>query len=110
MKDCIFCKIVAGEIPCKKIWEDEYFLAFLTIEPLSEGHTLVIPKKHFRWVWDLPAGRQSPNFGGFFEVVKVVKKVLDAKYQPEFMELKIFGVDVPHAHIHLIPHYENLTS
>jgi len=100
MKDCIFCKIVTGKIPSFKIWEDKDYLAFLNIKPDSEGHTLVIPKKHYRWVWDIE------DFGGYLEKVKEVKKILDKKYHPKFVEVKIYGVDVPHAHVHLIPHYE----
>ena len=53
MQDCIFCKIVAGEIPCRKVYEDDNFLAFFDVRPLNLGHTLVIPKKHCRWVWDV---------------------------------------------------------
>ena len=64
MMATIFTKIVNGEIPCYKVAEDENFLAFLSIDPLSPGHTLVIPKKHYRWVWDVP------NAGDFFEVAK----------------------------------------
>ena len=58
MQECIFCQIVAGKLPSYKVYEDEEFLAFLDIFPKSTGHTLVIPKKHVEWVWDLPAGRQ----------------------------------------------------
>ena len=54
MNDCVFCQIAAGKIPCFKIYEEEGFLAFLDINPWVEGHTLVIPKKHYRWVWDMP--------------------------------------------------------
>lgn len=104
MEDCVFCKIVEGKIPCEKVWEDENYLAFLNINPISRGHTLLIPKIHYRWVWEVA------NFTGYFEAVRTVKEVLDIKYQSKFMEMKIFGADVPHAHIHLIPHYESLTS
>jgi len=64
--NCIFCKIVKGEIPAYKIYEDENFLAFLDINPQSPGHTQVIPKRHYRWVWDIP------NVGAYFEVVKLL--------------------------------------
>lgn len=99
MSDCIFCKIAKKEIPSEIVWEDENFIAFSDINPLSKGHTLIIPKKHFRWVWDVE------NIGNYFEKVKEVKKILDEKYQPVFVEVKVWGIDVPHAHVHLIPHY-----
>ena len=51
--NCIFCKIAKGEIPCNKIYEDNEYVAFLDINPLNKGHALVIPKKHFRWVYDV---------------------------------------------------------
>lgn len=113
MTDCIFCKIAKKEIPAKIVWEDENFLAFLDVKPESKGHTLVIPKKHYRWVWDLPAhacrqagGRQDiPNFGEYFEKVREVKNLLDKKYQPKFVTVKVWGIDVHHAHVHLIPQY-----
>ena len=64
MTDCIFCKIVNRELPCYKIYEDESFLVFLDIFPYVEGHVLVIPKKHYRWVWDVE------NVGEYFEIVE----------------------------------------
>lgn len=102
----VFCKIVKGEIPAHKIWENENYLAFLDIQPKSQGHTLVIPKEHYRWVWDLPVGRQAlPNFGEYFEKVKLVEQKLQKALKPEFIELWVYGLDVPHAHVHLIPHF-----
>ena len=61
--DCIFCKIVAGEIPSHKVYEDSDYLAFLDIRPLNPGHTLVVPKKHYRWVWD------DPDIGKYYQAV-----------------------------------------
>ncbi|NMC08786.1 HIT domain-containing protein, partial [Candidatus Microgenomates bacterium] len=54
MDDCIFCKIVKGDIPCYKVYEDEEVIAFLDIKPLSKGHVLVLPKKHFENIYDIP--------------------------------------------------------
>jgi len=106
MQDCVFCKIVAGEIPCYKVFENRNFLAFLDIKPQGAGHTLLIPKKHFRWVWDLPAGRQvSPNYNEYFETVRDIYEVLRNKLSPDWIELRILGMDIPHTHIHLIPHW-----
>lgn len=104
MEDCIFCKIVKGEIPSQKVWEDENYLAFLDIHPLALGHTLVIPKKHYQWIWDLPTGRQVfPNFCGYMEKVREVALLLKEKFQADWIEVKVMGLDVPHAHVHLIP-------
>lgn len=104
MKDCVFCKIAKGEIPCHKIYEDENYIAFLDIFPFCLGHTQVIPKKHYRWVWDLPTGRQvSPNIGEYFSVCQKIanhyKKVLGI----DLVISLIFGEQVPHAHIQLLP-------
>ena len=96
MTDCIFCKIVAGEIPCYKIYEDENYLAFLDIFPSTEGHTLVVPKKHVDWVWDYP------NLGEYFEVVgKIARHHRDVV--KEGVRENIFGWNVLHAHIHIKP-------
>ena len=96
MSDCIFCKIVAGEIPCYKIYEDEKYLAFLDIFPCTEGHTLVIPKKHVDWVWD------HDNLGEYFEVVgKIARHHRDVV--GEGVRENIFGWNVLHAHVHIKP-------
>jgi histidine triad (HIT) family protein len=100
MENDIFCKIVRGQIPAYKIWEDENFLAFLDINPQAKGHTLVIPKEHFRWIWDVP------NLGEYFEKVREIKEKIQKTLNPEWVEIKVLGIDVPHAHVHLIPHFE----
>lgn len=96
-KDCIFCKIVAGEIPCHKVYEDETFLAFLDINPQSPGHTQVIPKKHIRWVWD------TENTGEYFEVTKKIALAQRKAFNTDFILSKIVGDEVPHAHIWVFP-------
>lgn len=101
MEDCIFCKIVREEIPSYKIYEDKDFLAFLDISPLNPGHTLVIPKKHYRWIWDVE------NAGEFFESVRIVARALQKAMNTEYIASGIAGNDVPHAHIHLIPRFKN---
>ena len=102
--NCIFCKIVKGEIPSYKVYEDQNFLAFLDIHPQSPGHTQVIPKEHYRWVWDLPTGRQaSPNAGEFFEVAKKIALAQRKAFQTDFILSKIIGDEVPHAHIWVFP-------
>ncbi len=94
MTDCIFCKIVSGEMPSYKIYEDEKYLAFLDIFPSAEGHTLVIPKEHTTWVWD------HQNLGEYFEVVGKIAKHF-RELSGEVVRSSIDGWNVPHAHIHL---------
>ena len=97
MKDCIFCKIAKGEIPCHKIFEDRDFLAFLDAFPFCRGHTLVIPKKHYRWVWDVP------NLEAYFSVVGKVVSHYQRELKDEFVASIIWGMEIPHAHIQILP-------
>jgi len=99
--DCIFCKIVNKEIPCNKIYEDKEFLAFLDIRPLNKGHTLIIPKKHYRWVWDLE------NIGKYFEFIKKIERSIEKTLKPKRVLVLVFGDEVLHAHVHLVPRFEN---
>lgn len=99
MEDCVFCKIVKGEIPAYKIYEDADFLAFLDIEPWVEGHTLVIPKKHYHWVWDVPPAEVGNYFAVAAKIANHFKKVLGTEFVMSF----IYGYNVPHAHIQLFP-------
>lgn len=104
MDDCVFCKIVSGELPAYKIYEDEHYLAVLDIFPFCQGHTQVIPKKHFRWVWDLPTDKQvSPNIGEYFEVAQKVANHYKKQLGINLVISLIFGEQVPHAHIQLLP-------
>lgn len=99
MKDnnCVFCKIVAGEIPAEKVYEDANFLAFLDIRPLSPGHVLVIPKEHYRWAWDVP------NVGEYFEVARKIAIAQKKAFNIDMVKCQIIGEEVPHAHIWVIP-------
>ena len=99
MNDCIFCKIGYGEVPSEKIYEDENYLAFLDNAPVSKGHTLLIPKKHYRWFYDIP----NDEYSSLFLKAKELVPVLKDKYNTEYVKLGIVGTDVPHVHIHLIP-------
>lgn len=101
MESCIFCKIVAGEIPSTKVYEDEHFLAFLDIRPRSPGHTLVIPKEHYRWVWEVP------NAGAYFEVAKKIATAQQKAFNVEQINSQIIGEEVHHAHIWLFPDPKN---
>lgn len=104
MKDCIFCKIAKKEIPANIVYENEDFLAFLDIHPHTVGHVQVIPKKHFRWVWDLPAERDShPSIAGYFETVQKVANAQRKAFNTEWILSKIVGDEVPHAHIWVFP-------
>jgi len=99
--DCIFCKIVAGTIPCYKVYEDDQFMAFLDIKPLTKGHTLIIPKTHYQWTYDVP------EFGHYFELAKNIAKVQIANLNCDFVSFLTVGRQVPHAHIHIIPRYQD---
>jgi len=103
MKDCIFCKIIKKEIPCKKIYEDTKFLSFLDIQPVSHGHILIIPKEHVVWM-------QDANDEIISEIFKLSKKLMLAiknGINCDYVQLAISGTDIPHFHIHLIPRYLN---
>ena len=99
MENCIFCKIAKGEIPSYKVYEDDDFLAFLDNYPLVVGHTLVIPKKHSRWVWDL----DTASYSALTQKVKIVADALRKAFGTEFVSEGIVGEDVPHTHIHVMP-------
>lgn len=101
MENCIFCKIVKGEIPCYKVFEDDDTLAFLDIKPLNKGHTLVIPKKHYRWVWDIK------EIGNFYEDVGKIANAIRKAMGTEFVVSLVIGEEVQHAHVWLVPRYKN---
>lgn len=95
----IFSKIVAGEIPCHKIAEDSQFFAFLDISPLSEGHTLVIPKKEIDYIFDL----DDKDLSAMICFAKKVSKAIATAIPCKRVGLSVIGLEVPHAHIHLVP-------
>lgn len=97
--DCIFCKIVIGEVPCHKVYEDELFLGFLDIFPLSKGNTLLIPKVHYRWVNDVP------QFGQYWETAKKIGNRIEKRLGALSTSYLTLGEEVPHAHIRIIPRY-----
>lgn len=98
MENCIFCKIVKGEIPCYKVYEDDLFLAFLDINPVTAGHILLIPKKHYRWVYDVF------EFDKYWKVAKkIALSIKKSSLKPNFVTFLTMGNEVPHAHIHIIP-------
>src|SRR5690554_1451008 len=108
MEECIFCKIVRGEIPSKKIYEDENVYAFLDINPKSKGHTLVIPKKHSANIFEI----EEDDLENIIKVVQQLAVHIKEKLDPEGMQIRqnngeIAGQSVNHLHFHIIPKYTN---
>jgi histidine triad (HIT) family protein len=95
----IFTKIVNGEIPCYKIAEDENYLAFLDINPLAKGHTLVIPKKEVDYIFNV----DDQLLGGMMVFAKKVAHAVEKAVPCKRIGVAVLGLEVPHAHIHLIP-------
>jgi histidine triad (HIT) family protein len=100
MKDCVFCKIVRGEIYCVKIWEDKNYLAFLDIMPFTEGMTLVIPKKHYE---SNLSKLSDSDYSKLFLAAKKVIKILEKGVGAERIAIVVEGLDVNHAHVKLYP-------
>lgn len=99
MEDSIFTKIIKGEIPSHKIYEDDKVFAFLDIHPVQPGHTLVIPKKQIEFIWDM----DSEDYNAVMSVAKKLATHLRDTLAVKYVGEAIVGVDVPHAHVHLIP-------
>ena len=99
MQDSLFTKIIKGEIPSHKVYEDEKTLAFLSIYPSVEGHTLVIPKAQVESLWDL----STDDYQALMETTRKVALRLRDVFDVERVGEKVIGLDVPHAHIHLVP-------
>jgi len=99
MADCIFCKIASGAAPARKVYEDEFVVAFLDVAPTVPGHVLVIPKKHVVWYTDLTPAEAGPFSKALYLVARQVKKASGAK----FVNVLIRGTRIPHLHAHLIP-------
>ncbi|OGL30681.1 HIT family hydrolase [Candidatus Saccharibacteria bacterium RIFCSPHIGHO2_12_FULL_41_12] len=99
MQDSIFTKIINGEIPAHKIYEDDKTMAFLDIHPSVTGHTLVIPKKQVDHLWDL----QDEDYQAVMATAKLVANRLRKVLLTQRVGVKVVGEDVPHVHIHLIP-------
>ena len=97
----IFTKIIHGEIPCYKIAEDEHYFAFLDINPIAEGHTLVVPKKEVDYVFDL----EEEVLSGLMSFSKKVALAIDEALGTIRTGVIVEGMEVPHAHIHLVPIY-----
>jgi len=106
-KTCLFCKIILGEIPSTKIYENEIVYAFLDIKPINPGHTLVIPKEHFKNLYDLPDKTAAEIFIVVRDIGKAVKKAFSADgINLEMNNEEDAGQIIHHAHIHIIPRYK----
>ena len=99
MTDSIFTKIIKGEISCFKVLENEDFIAFLDVNPVNKGHTLVVPKLQIDYIYDLP----EDIFSKLFIFSKKVAQMLKNSFRCNRIGISIVGLEVPHAHIHLIP-------
>ncbi len=105
MDECIFCKIVKGEIPCHKIFEDDKVLSFADINPINTGHILVIPKNHAENIWEIDAGDLAAVHRSSLKLAKAMKTALGVD-GIAFLQLNGKAVNqvVMHYHLHLIPH------
>jgi diadenosine tetraphosphate (Ap4A) HIT family hydrolase len=100
MKDCIFCRIINGEIPCHKIYEDNNYLAFLDIHPNTKGMTLIVPKKHYHSdAFDMP----KEAYTDLMLISKKIAKVLEKKLSVKRVAMVMEGMGIDHIHIKLYP-------
>ena len=107
--DCLFCKIINGDIPSYKVYENEYVFAFLDINPDADGHTLIIPKKHYKDIEDI----DETTLLEIFKAAKTIKKLLEEKLNCDGITLMQNNGDVQevkHFHLHVKPYYNNKTS
>jgi histidine triad (HIT) family protein len=106
-EDCIFCSIVAGEIPSRTVYEDEQVLAFLDTTPLATGHTLVIPKAHHETIGDLPSELRTAVGERLLELTPAIESAVDADASTvAFNNGDAAGQEVPHVHGHIIPRFD----
>jgi histidine triad (HIT) family protein len=107
-EDCIFCQIVAGDIPSRSVYEDEDVLAFLDANPMASGHTLVVPKDHFETLGDLPTAAGEPVFEALHRLAPVIEDAVDADASTvAFNNGEAAGQEVPHVHGHVIPRFDD---
>ena len=95
--NCVFCQIITKKIPAEIVYEDENFLVFLDINPQAPGHCQVIPKIHYRWVW------QVPNLGEYFGVAQKIALALQIAFNQPSVWSRITGEEIEHAHVWLFP-------
>ncbi len=99
MEDSVFTKIIRGEIPCHKVYEDDHVIAFLDVHPLAQGHTLVVPKQQIDHLWDL----DDETYEYLWRVTKRLGAHIKDVLQPVRVGVVVEGFGVPHVHIHLVP-------
>ena len=106
--DCIFCKIIKGEIPSNKIYEDEDVLAFLDINPCNKGHTLVITKEHYETFNDIPKDKLEKLTSTTQDIAKAIVETTSCHgFNIAMNNKKAAGQLVPHVHFHIIPRFDN---
>ena len=106
--DCIFCAIIAGDIPGRIVYEDDEAIAFLDANPLAEGHTLVIPKNHHERLNDVPDDEARDLYAAIHRVVPAVEEAVDAPATTvAFNNGELAGQEVPHVHCHVVPRFED---
>jgi histidine triad (HIT) family protein len=107
MEDCIFCQIVAGDIPSRTVYEDDTTMAFLDANPLAPGHTLVIPKDHYGTLQDLPADLAADVFATLHRVTGTAEAAVEADgSNVAFNNGETAGQEIPHVHGHVVPRFE----
>jgi histidine triad (HIT) family protein len=107
MNDCIFCKIIKGELPSYKVYEDEKTIAFLDIKPVNQGHTLVVPKNHSKNIFDIPSEDWLATADSARKIAIAVERGVDADGVNIAMNNREHaGQVVPHPHIHVIPRFK----
>ena len=99
MQDSIFTKIIRGDIPCHKIYEDAETFAFLDIHPKQPGHVLVVPKKQIEFIWDLPDQEYAALMATTQKIGRHIREIL----HPGYVGIMVEGIAVPHAHVHVFP-------
>lgn len=99
MEESVFTKIIKGEIPCNKIYEDDLTFSFLDLHPKQPGHVLVIPKQQVDHIWDLP----DEDYQALMSTVKKVGRRIREVLQPKRVGIQVEGLGVPHAHVHVFP-------
>ena len=102
-KDCLFCKIVAGDLPCYKVYEDENYIGFLDIHPKTKGDTLLVTKTHHTWTYDVPA------FGEYWETARTLSNRIMRVLGADWVNYFTYGY-IPHAHIHILPRYGEMSA
>jgi len=108
MKDCVFCKIVSGELPSEKLMEDEESLAFMDIGPIRPGHALLIPKKHYETTMEMPGDELGRLMSKLPRLARAIVKATKAEgYNVLQMNGACAGQVVPHVHFHIIPRNTN---